>query len=178
VRWTLRKRSQQRNSLRVVGRTRPTNHPLRVIPRQSAIYAVVRVGRKIVGHVNSSPVTGWGAAGWVTNRSLWRWAASMRRQAMSKYLGSISMPMNERPSLAHATPVVPLPRNGSRTVSPSSVHVVMWSDAKLCGIGAGCPAVSPLYGFATTHQFRRSPSVGILCPCPGFVLPSRCLPLT
>lgn len=47
------------------------------------------------------------------------WAAAMRLQAMSKYLGSISMPMNLRPRFAQATPVVPEPMKGSRTVSPS-----------------------------------------------------------
>ena len=33
---------------------------------------------------------------------------------MSKYLGSHSIPTNERPSWIAATPVVPLPMNGSR----------------------------------------------------------------
>jgi len=40
----------------------------------------------------------------------------MRLQAISKYLGSRSMPVNVRPSWIAATPVVPLPMNGSRMV--------------------------------------------------------------
>lgn len=47
----------------------------------------------------------------------WRCASSMRRHAMSKYLRSSSMPMNLRPRFMQATPVVPLPMKGSRTVS-------------------------------------------------------------
>lgn len=41
--------------------------------------------------------------------------------ATSKYLSSSSMPMNFRPVLAQATPVVPLPMNGSKIVMPKSV---------------------------------------------------------
>jgi hypothetical protein len=57
-RGLLRKRSQQRNSLRVVRRTRPTNHPLRVIPRQSAIYARVAVRAEVMlTHSRTHPST-------------------------------------------------------------------------------------------------------------------------
>src|SRR5581483_10449037 len=44
-------------------------------------------------------------------------ASDIRRHAMSKYFGSISMPMNLRPKFTAATPVVPEPMNGSMTVS-------------------------------------------------------------
>lgn len=39
--------------------------------------------------------------------------------ATSKYFTSFSIPMKLRPVFAQATPVVPLPMNGSRTTSPS-----------------------------------------------------------
>lgn len=51
------------------------------------------------------------------NRSGCLYASSMRLHAMSKYFRSISTPMNLRPSLAQATPVVPLPMKGSRTMA-------------------------------------------------------------
>ena len=40
----------------------------------------------------------------------------MRRQAISKYSGSRSMPMKVRPRFMQATPVVPLPMKGSRMI--------------------------------------------------------------
>lgn len=48
-------------------------------------------------------------------------AAAIRSDAMAKYLSSRSMPMNCRPVLAQATPVVPDPMQLSSTVSPSRV---------------------------------------------------------
>src|SRR5690242_224143 len=52
-----------------------------------------------------------------TKKSPCRCASSIRLQAMSKYFGSRSIPMKLRPICTAATPVVPLPINGSRMVS-------------------------------------------------------------
>ena len=46
-------------------------------------------------------------------------ASPMRRQAMSKYFGSISMPMNLRPSLTAATPVDFRPKISFRMIRQS-----------------------------------------------------------
>src|SRR5690606_19513067 len=51
-----------------------------------------------------------------TNISGWAYALRMRSTAISKYEGSRSMPINLRPALTHATPVVPEPMKGSRMV--------------------------------------------------------------
>ncbi len=50
-------------------------------------------------------------------------ACSIRLRAISKYPGSISTPMKRLPSCIHATPVVPLPAQISRMVSPGFVYV-------------------------------------------------------
>src|SRR5690606_1735160 len=52
-----------------------------------------------------------------------RWASSsarMRRRERSTYSASASMPMKRRPSATAATPVVPEPQKGSRTIAPGS----------------------------------------------------------
>ena len=54
--------------------------------------------------------------GLAMKRSVCFVAASIRRQAISKYFGSSSIPVNFRPRLTAATPVVPDPMNGSRMV--------------------------------------------------------------
>ena len=50
-------------------------------------------------------------------------ACSIRCRAMSTYPSSSSIPTKLRPSFTHATPVEPLPMNGSRTVPPVGVAV-------------------------------------------------------
>jgi hypothetical protein len=61
----------------------------------------ISMGRLLArGHRKASCFAGFGFS---MNRSGASSAAWMRRQAMSKYFGSISMPMNRRPSFAAAT---------------------------------------------------------------------------
>src|SRR5271155_2253007 len=57
---------------------------------------------------------------------------------MSKYLGSISIPMNLRPKLAQATPVVPLPMKGSRINAALGINESVHSMT-LMGFCVGCP---------------------------------------
>src|SRR3990167_3387515 len=59
---------------------------------------------------NAAFCTIFGAVSSSGNRSSSAW---IRLTAMSKYFSSFSMPMNRRPRRTHATPVVPLPMNGS-----------------------------------------------------------------
>ena len=51
------------------------------------------------------------------------------------------MPINRRPVLTQATPVVPLPISGSNTMSPGLLQLMMWSFANLSGKTAGCPVL-------------------------------------
>src|SRR5690606_4239694 len=86
--------------------------PAQLDQRAGTAVPQARVGRAVVdggrlGHANSLSC---------------RRALSIRSHAMSKYLGSRSMPMKVRPRFMQATPVVPLPMNGSQTVSPWSVN--------------------------------------------------------
>ena len=66
----------------------------------------------------------------------------MRFVAISQYSFDISMPMKLRFANIAILPVVPLPTNGSKTVSPSLLHVLMWSSANCSGNGAGCSVLS------------------------------------
>ena len=59
-------------------------------------------------------------------------------EAMSKYCFIFSMPMNFLLSLIAAIAVVPLPRKGSSTTSPSSVYNFMTLEANCIGNIAGC----------------------------------------
>ena len=67
-----------------------------------------------------------------------RWEFSMRSQAMSKYFGSISIPMNFLPRFMQATPVVPLPMKGSRIAPPRSVAHATSGIRILGGFSCGC----------------------------------------
>src|SRR5574337_1537286 len=78
-----------------------------------------------------------------SNSRGWAYACSIRRQAMSKYLRSRSMPTNCKPIRAQATPVVPLPRNGSQTVSAPGAKPLLHSITRT-GFCVGCPARSAL----------------------------------
>src|SRR6185312_955964 len=64
-------------------------------------------------------------------------AAWMRLRAISKYFGSISMPMNFLPSLTAATPVVPEPMKGSRMVCEFG-NCSMHQRIKGTGFCVGC----------------------------------------
>src|SRR5690625_910010 len=70
----------------------------------------------------------------------------MRLHAMSKYVGSSSMPINLRPLSKAILPVVPLPMNGSKTVSPSFDQLMIWSCANFSGKTAGCFVLLVLAG--------------------------------
>ena len=50
-------------------------------------------------------------------------ASGSARRMPSKKTSFFSMPMNRRPSAMHASPVLPLPAKGSRTVSPSRLKI-------------------------------------------------------
>ncbi len=60
---------------------------------------------------------------------------------MSKYLRSRSMPTNCKPILAQATPVVPLPMNGSQTVRASGAKLRHHSISGT-GFCVGCSLAS------------------------------------
>src|SRR4051812_20156142 len=64
----------------------------------------------VEGHSIASCFAGLGG---VMNMSGRASASAMRLQATSKYFGSLSIPVNPRPSMAAAAPVVPLPIYGS-----------------------------------------------------------------
>ena len=62
----------------------------------------------------------------------------MRSQAMSKYRGSFSIPMNFRHVLMQAIPVVAEPMKGSRTVCPGWVKSATSSRISGIGFSVGC----------------------------------------
>src|SRR5436190_3428695 len=66
--------------------------------------------------------------------------ASWRRcSAIFRYAASISLPMLFLPVAIAARFVVPVPTNGSRTVSPANENSLIKRSAKICGYGAGWP---------------------------------------
>src|SRR5690606_27379075 len=70
-------------------------------------------------------------------------ASRIRRSAMAWYFGSRSHPMNARPRRLHATPVVPLPEKGSRTISPGSVKSRTSASISQRGFWVGCSRLMP-----------------------------------
>jgi len=64
-------------------------------------------------------------------------ACSIRLQAMSKYFGSRSMPMNLRPYGMAATHVVPLPINGSKTILLIFVNLSKNCENNCIGLPVG-----------------------------------------
>src|SRR5437868_14106328 len=64
--------------------------------------------------------------------------------AISQYFSSISMPMAFIPSDFAAISVVPLPQNGSKTVSPGNATRLTNHFHALYGFGQGCPLTSDL----------------------------------
>ena len=94
-------------------------------------------------------------------------AFSMRSFAMLKYLSSSSMPMKLRPVFTQATPVVPLPINGSRTMSPAFEEFV--TNVSIIESGFSVTCSFPLFcvGISTQNQSRQHISLI------GFALPFR-----
>src|SRR5690606_27037035 len=76
-------------------------------------------------------------------------ASSMRRQAMSKYLGSRSMPMKCKPRSSATTPTVPLPMYGSMTVSPGCACTTKQFSTNLGGKAQTWPV--PLVSAGIRH---------------------------
>src|SRR5690606_27459054 len=64
-----------------------------------------------------------------------------RFAAISQYASDISMPMALRPSALAANIVVPLPANGSSTMSPAIVVAAMHFVGSWVGNGHGCPSM-------------------------------------
>src|SRR5690606_33730289 len=64
-------------------------------------------------------------------------ASRTRSTQLSKYDGSTSQPMLFRPHRAAAADVVPVPRNGSNTVSPANENIRTSRSASVSGKGAG-----------------------------------------
>lgn len=100
----------------------------------------------------------------------------MRASAILQYSGSSSIQMKSRPSSFAIFPVVPLPMNGSRMVSPGLLHDMMWSCASVSGNCAGWH----LFLFDTSvfmcHTLNLCHTVEIdLCGDDiGFVVQSAC----
>src|SRR5665648_360042 len=65
-------------------------------------------------------------------------AASILRRAISMYSASRSIPMNSRPSITQATPVVPLPMKGSSTTSPGLATRRTSQRINWTGLQVGC----------------------------------------
>jgi hypothetical protein len=66
----------------------------------------------------------------------------MRAAATSRYSASRSTPMNRRPRRLATAPVVPVPKNGSRTTSPGRVEATSTRCSSASGFWVGC-ALSP-----------------------------------
>ena len=64
----------------------------------------------------------------------------MRAEAVAKYTCDSSIPVNGMESLAHSTPIVPLPMNGSST--ESGLNRRSNSAYSFGGLGQGWPPVS------------------------------------
>ena len=96
-------------------------------------------------------------------------ASSIRFCANSKYFGSISMPIKLRPVCTQATPVVPLPMNGSSTMPSFLTHwftiCFIWSN----GLGHGCSPASLSFLFNVFAVFPICQSL--------FAVPSEYLAL-
>ena len=58
--------------------------------------------------------------------------------AISRYTGSISYPILFLPASRAAKAVVPVPKNGSKTISPTKENILMSLRASSRGKGAGC----------------------------------------
>src|SRR5690606_28442815 len=71
------------------------------------------IGPHVITRLGALEELGLGHAASPRNKSPWRWASSMRLQAMSKKRWLFSIPTKVLPSFMAATPVVPEPMNGS-----------------------------------------------------------------
>src|SRR3569832_594460 len=85
-------------------------------------------------------------------------ASDMRRQATSKYLGSISMPVNLRPSLTAATTVMPEPIKGSRIEDAGGGICWMRQHMTSSDFCVGCSFPSCIATVLETVMRRAAPA--------------------
>ena len=86
---------------------------------------------------------------------------SMRTCATATYFSSRSMPIQSRPSSFATAPVVPVPKNGSRTMSPGSVHASRTRYSSASGFCVGCALVPPDLSRSAPVQIGSSQSLRI-----------------
>ena len=78
--------------------------------------------------------------------------SAMRLRASVAYVRSRSSPTKCRPRRLATAPVVPVPKNGSRTVSPGLVAAIRQRNSNASGFWVGC-------AFLPSSPFSRSPPV-------------------
>src|SRR5215813_13775389 len=81
----------------------------------------------------------------------------IRDFASFRYFGSMSQPMELRPALIAAIVVDPVPKNGSKTVSPANENIRINRSANSAGYGAGWPprVEAPLISLQTDENQAR-----------------------